>query len=502
MKLHQIALAVAALAAAGQAQALSPTDVAAARAAGTLTEVWMSGASAVTRNQFEAFKADCRGGVSIYTSHATGTVPGNAGNFLAYACNHATTGNTVLYVNVNAGSFGAFAPHVTPTRYQRLRAIGAPGSSCPNSGANEFGDMAYRGCTLASVADAAAGADGGPRLPAGGYSDVESALFQDLFTIPPSSVGSEVAAGVAQVFGVAVSTNLYRALQVAQGKNSATCTDDTYTPAVAATATTPAEPGRHTQNGLHDFRNPACMPNITSAQYTAIAAVGGGYQTDWSPLLGTAGIDQTVNLCRRVDTSGSQAASNAHFLGNPCNRGRAGGQLAVLTPADSTATKPDDQGGIWVTSNPGTGDVKACLNRGNDGVTVNNVMTVQPHFAIGVVSLENDPLTEQANADDYRFIMVDGVSPENLTDDRARQNAINGEYRFVMELVAYTANSAAPIARTLINRLNANMARVGGADLRGLYILPSATADHTVHPTRVGKGTRGGNNCQPMNLFF
>lgn len=487
MKLHQIALAVATLAAAGQAAALDQAAIAAARAGGTLKEVWVSGASAVTRNAFEAFKADCTDPVHIYTNDAAGTVPGSAGDFMAYACTTNTLGPTVAYHTVAGGSFNAFAPHVVGAQLERVKQADIASCAAPVVGGT--GDTVYRSCTKVNPVVTA---DLAPALPDGGFSDVDSPLFQDLFTTAPASVGTEASANVFQVFGVAVSTNLYRAMQQVQGKNSATCTDDTY---VTATKT-------YTQNGLHDFRDPACMPSITKAQYTSIAALGGGYQSNWEPLLGVGYVDgngtaaaSAVNLCRRVPTSGTQASSNAYFLRSPCNRGTAGGELLPASTVDSTAASATAASGIWITESSGTSDVKKCLNKANDNAT--------RYFAIGVVSAENNPFGETlTDRDDYRFVMLDGVSPENVGDDRARQNAIDSKYGFAMELSAFTANSASVDGAAMLATMTAGMGTVGGADLRGLYISPAGGADHNANPNIVGKGTRFGNNCQSINMFF
>ena len=198
MKVRTLALAVTAALAANAAFALTPTEIGTARTAGTLKEVWMSGASATTRNVFEGFKADCGvSAVHIYTSDATGTVPGSAGDFLAYACNTVTLGPTVMYHTVQGGSFNAFAPHVVGTQLLRVKRPDNNATCAVNAG----NPLVYNSCTNINPVTVP---DASVNKPDGGVSDVDSPLFQDLFTIAPSSVGTESGANVFQVFGVAV----------------------------------------------------------------------------------------------------------------------------------------------------------------------------------------------------------------------------------------------------------------------------------------------------------
>ena len=81
-----------------------------------------------------------------------------------------------------------------------------------------------------------------PALPVGGFSDVEAALFSP--TIGGGDVsarGVESDANVGQVFGVAVSIPLYRALQAAQGLSD-----------VNATTFDPVNAPNHHQNTIRD----------------------------------------------------------------------------------------------------------------------------------------------------------------------------------------------------------------------------------------------------------
>ena len=128
MKVSTLSLAVVAALATSSAFALSPAQISAARTAGTLKEVWLSGATAPTINVFEAIKKDCTNIIDFYTSDAAATLVGSAGNLTAYSCNTNTLGPTVVYHTLTGGSFNAFAPHATgpglPALLSRVRRIG------------------------------------------------------------------------------------------------------------------------------------------------------------------------------------------------------------------------------------------------------------------------------------------------------------------------------------------------------------------------------------------
>ncbi|ABE50672.1 hypothetical protein [Methylobacillus flagellatus] len=466
MQVKQLILAVAATLAAGSVLAapVTPADIGAARAAGTLQETWISGASAPTFNIYTGFASGCDAdSVSLFSSSSSDTNvrPGSLGNYAAYAC---TRGGvvSVVYHSVADGSWNAYAPHIDGTQLQRLRRLDQ--ANCQVATGAFPGHVNYKSCALVNPA---VNADGAVAKPAGGFSDVEASLFG--FDV--SAAGTEAEAYVGQTFGVAVSLPLYRALQQAQGLNVGS--DD-----------------------------PADAPNISSAQYASIIARNAGYQADWSPILGDAGAGQTVYLERRVSTSGTQASSNAHFLKNPCSAGA----LASLEPAGAE----DSTGTFVVTEHSGSGNVKSTLtSRGSRG-----------EFAIGVLSMENNWRTDSASNQGYRYVKLDGVHPEGGTFDGngngiadgvefARETAINGDYPFHIELRSFVANTADAFGAQLIPEITAALGSPANcADVpRGLTLNPlggsacgSAQVEGELQVT--AKGTRFGNNCAAQQLFF
>ncbi len=473
MQIKQIALAVAATLIAGQAAAAAITqaEIAAARTAGTLQETWLSGASAPTFNIYDGFALGCDATTQhIFTNAATvGTgKPGSIGNIMAYACKRGGVAS-VAYHNVDGGSFNAYAPHLTgiapdgttmPLQLQRVKNLGTVVCTVSGTYASpSYGNIPVE-ANCAKV-DPVTSPDGATVKPAGGFSDVEAALWG----IDVSAAGTEGDAFVNQTFGVAVTPVLYRQLQVAQG---------IYASVAAANAGDTAY-------------DPVNAPNITSSQYASIAQLNGGYQTDWSPILGAAGVGKNVLLARRVATSGTQASSNAFFLENPCASGAAGGQINPAKIADSTGT-------FIVTEGSSTGNVKVTMTNAN---TAGN-------FAIGVVSAENNWRTENAANGGYRFVKVDGVHPEANGDVAlARNSAVKGDYNFVMEMKSFVANTADTFGASLIPVIAAALGNPANcADVpRGLFLNPTGGSSCTVG-VEVAKGTKFGNNCSPVQLFF
>lgn len=512
MKFNKIALAIAATLLTGQAFAVAVTqlDITNARAAGTLQETWLSGASAPTYNIYDGYALGCDATtMALFNSGSSTTAvkPGSTGNFNAYACKRGGV-VSVMYHTLDGGSFNAYAPHVAnnvatngsgplvTTALKRLQAIDSNiNTSCAVIAATYNGIPVYRSCatvtpTAANVLTEVTAALKPPALPAGGFSDVEAALWG----VDATVAGAEPQAYIGQVFGLAVSTNLYRELQVAQG---------IYASVAAA-------------NAADASFDPVNAPNITSAQYTSMAAQGSGYQTDWSPILGAAGIGKAVNVARRVPTSGTQASSNAFFMKSPCNGDP--GVLGALVPAKIADSVP---GNFIVTEGSSTGNVKTNLTSANTA----------GQFAIGVVSLENDWRVETSSSNNqYRFVKVDGVHPETGSWDgvtlnsngtpyyTARTTALSGDYAFHMEMRAFIASwttdgigsedafgaALIPVIRDALGN-PANCADVP----RGLTLNPSGGSSCN-YPGQVGdatapevaKHTRWGNNCQPTQLYF
>lgn len=496
MKMTKIALAVACLVGSTSASAITIAQIEAARVAGTLQQAWISGASAPTISVYEGWVGSgtgvgCDPGTNtIYTSqNNSGTNaglvrPGTIGNFSAYACTRGGVAS-VLYHTLDGGSLNAYTPHTVGTKLARLAYLG--NTTCAITGlayadaSNATNNATVnKGCTLTGSALPGTGATAasntanasavaanprGPQLPVGGFSDVEASLFPaSIGGGNVTSFGTENQANIGQAFGVVASIPLYRAMQANQGVTPAQIAADT-------------------------AFDPALAPSISKAQYTSI--ITGTYQTDWSPIVGAAGVGKNIILQRRIATSGTQASSNAFFLANPCSAGVAA-NLSPSVAGDSTPT-------FVVVENSGTGNVKANISAASNALPATN-----NEFAIGVMSTENDWRLDPAAVSGYRYLKVDNVHPEAGDTTNSRLTSVNGAYAFHMELKNFIANTATGFGAAVIPQITSALAAPQAASCavfpRGLTLNPAGGSVCTTG-VQVMKGTNGGNNCAPQQLF-
>ena len=480
MKLSQIALAVAAISAAPA----FAVDITVGVPTGNIVRI--SGASALSGTLGTVIGSMCALAPVKYVDNKDGK------QTAAYLCNNALASSGFAtgskFIVVKRDEEGSFAG-VGPVIHKGYNTNGV------NAGGLNFMDL--KNCTAAApltcvyiLPTATTGLD----IPDAGLTDVETKIWQGRGQFPfpgaPSAATTFKTSFAAQGFGIAVTEELYKAMQtkeLAAGELVAPCV-------------------------VGDF-TAACQPSISRAQYTSIASQTGGYHTDWSPILGAAGAGQAVNLCRRVKTSGTQAASDTYFLSNPCaNANPTFGLLAPAEISDSAA------GAFHVSENSSTGNVKNCLNYHNNGFDntttvanafISNTEATEGKFAIGVVSLENlpaagtgpivsGPASAVAAGDKWKFVKLSNVSPN--VDANQRQTAIDGKYDFAFEFEALWRNDIGAARIAFMNALVNELASPTGVNLRGIYTVPGAF-DNATFPTQVGKGSRLGNSCQPLQLF-
>lgn len=250
-----------------------------------------------------------------------------------------------------------------------------------------------------------------------------------------------VAVGL-QGFGIVANPAMYTALQeqnVADGLLAASCVGNT--------------------------TDAACQPSIRSADYASIVASSGSIK-DAASLVPAATTSGALTLCRRVDTSGTQASSNIFFLNNVCG---SMGYLGALVPATS-ADYPS-----MVIENSETADVKACVNNAAD-------------LRLGVVSLENVP----GASDSYKYVKLDGVSPNftaaGAVDAKQKVNTRNGAYKFAVE--SYAMYKGTTLEKAVAKQI-ADTLKASTQDLVGILSMSGSGSTSALYK-------RGGNNCAPL----
>lgn len=269
-----------------------------------------------------------------------------------------------------------------------------------------------------------------------------------------------------QGFGVIVNPNLYQALiakDIAENRIAASCA----TSEVTNTAT-------YTISG-------ACQPNLNRALYSSL--VTGSVRTA-TALMGTTDT-MTISLARRVNTSGTQAASNIFFAGQVGYNAKAvttDGFADVLS--GPTATSTGVYGSVTVTEGSATGDVITAVS----GNTTS--------YALGVVSLENTyaDSTTASKVKGALFVKIDGISPNFSTagvlDPKARVGMQNG-YPFAFEMQALRPTALTGAYKSIFDTIVASLVNPAG-DLAGLAYIDSLT------PAKNTSFVRGASNYLPL----
>ena len=339
-----------------------------------------------------------------------------------------------------------------------------------------------------------------------GVSDVEPAMFRELNvpddsldpdvpsypTTGPNTQGMTIVPVVQTVFGVAVNTRLYNDMFAKQAIGSLKDS----TGAACTTASTEEN----------------CIPSIGRAEARSLFAGG---EANWRLLSANAGlVNSQINICRRVQGSGTQAAANAHLMEAPCNgssltparwfasSGAAAQESSSFlnTMADGTSfanyltamiptiTAPNSDGGLFVFEGPGTGNVTACLTQAQTA----------GGYAIGHVSKEN------AATANWKHVRLEKAVA-------LRDNAKAGQYDYVFEsTMQYRPSALTGAVATVVPKFITEaakpdaLARLSTAAQDGVAALPTAYAGNfgtgSANEIKFGsRVTRAGNSCQPLS---
>lgn len=465
MKIRSIA--VAALAAlSSQAFALTPAQVA---DAGTV-KVYMTGASALRNVIGGLFTQHCDADLDVYYSGA-GTFGGTsfsaAGDaHRVYTCTMKASspilgGKKVALFKSDIGGSGQgvfpvyFGGAEGATRsFLNLNTCGTRAASAPN----------YT-CTGEQT-----------QVSMAGVSDVEPGMFKGINTptddpsYPQDGLSDEqlgamdIAPLFQTVFGVAVNKSLRDAMQTKQGLTA----------------------------GSDDEAQRPSMSLVEATSYFSGSLASPSAGMGWQAIVGASDAkkDTRVNVCRRVQGSGTQAAANATLVGFPCN----GSALPVADSSFSDGgltnaiSSVGPSGEVFVYEGSSTGNVISCLGAAEDSAA----------YAIGHVSKENNEAGSK-----WRHVKLDGIAP-------SRDNVKAGKYGYFFESTMqwhrdYVATLSADQQQFLADfRTEAgkpsSLAKLSSSTQNGVAALPesyagafgSGTTDEIAFGSRV---TRGGNSC-------
>jgi hypothetical protein len=249
---------------------------------------------------------------------------------------------------------------------------------------------------------------------------------------------------------------------------------------VSKTGLSAAEFGRITAQSEYNVlmgiaaTNSLPLSSLSRAQIAAI--LSGGYST-WDQV--DPSLSGNIIIETRAAGSGTKAASNAYFLNAPC--GKAVG--AAASPAAAAA-------GI-VIENGSTGAVQAALDADSKA----------GKMAIGILGLDAQPGTTYQ----YKFLSIDGIAPTTA-------NAVSGAYDyFVGQSIQYR--------KVAVNGARAGTAGTTWGDaaqgfiasatnpaivtaLAGVALDPAISPMGNGYDEKTTKGTRGGNTCAPLSLWY
>ncbi|GEM_PF-1555827 len=504
MKLTKIALAVAALAAAPSAFA-AVGSLQALYGVVPANTVYVSGASALSGSFANVVAANCTGGSTNVKSLTISKTPSTPAT--------GSTSDGRVTVCTTSSTDGQFAGPFAVVKRDTNGSFDGVGPVIDQSGLTKWADVAN--CDSATLQ---CGLDSSTvRIPHAGLTDVDTNVWVGMantgaLSIPvtnPATTGTVLNGGFAgQGFGVMVTESLYNAMmakQVAEGR----------LPVAAGTASCVAG----------NFTPGACQPSISKEEYAAIVDGNNFNYLSNGALSGDTGV---VNLCRRVETSGTQATSNVYFLNNSCgNANPTGGfkmpkavdlansptavtfSTSKLPVADKVTGNYDDFGGAFgLFEGSGTGDARNCVIYRNSGKNPNNVADTLGTYAAGWISLENAP------AAGWKLVKLDGVSPNAvqvavandtdgnpdgwMADTNQRTNVVKGYYDAAPELEMLWP-STTPYS-TFLTSLKNTFADPALVSLRGVF-QANGLFTHAGNETKVHKGTRNGNFCAPQALF-
>jgi hypothetical protein len=513
MKRFHLIAAAAALVAAGTASALTPTQIATARAAGTLKEVRIAGASALRLSVAAYMKEICDTSTMhvIWNSNAEGT------NHRAYACNLAivqgsfAVGTPVLvYKRDQGGSGQGVNPIATAADQTHMRVVD-DATCAPINGGNVVGNGSPAVPSYICTGTETTGIKSDA-----GISDVEPRLLQDAQNLPAGTLalsatqlGTLDVAPLAQaIFGVTVNKKAYVALQKAQGILPLNATAEEI-----AAADVPADQATWTAADIAKI--PSLPETWVRAALTGQLLGGAANATPkkgWNLVIPTSVdpnvVTKTLNICRRTEGSGTQATSNA-FFGNVGCSVRGAAQYNPLNVAGSTGNEATtaatvSSAPVLVQEGTSAGQVENCVgNDANSAVGGDNTA-----YAVGYLGREANP--KRAGGDlGYRYVKLDGRAP-------VRDVGKAGGYPVVFEATMQWNKTTVPVGSE--KELFLKALRAGFGSPNGLAAVDSDTQQGVMSPPATYAGAyvdavgnaalfgsrvarQNGDSCAPLRII-
>jgi hypothetical protein len=515
-RFHLIAIAAASVCAT-QAHALTPAQIEAARADGTLREIRIAGASALRLSVAAYMREICAAPTFdvIWNSNSEGTF------HRAYSCNlgvaqgNFPVGTPVLvYKRDQGGSGQGVNPIARADDQTHMRVVND--ATCTAINTSPATDAAVPSFICTGTETTGIKSDAG-------ISDVEPALFSAAVNLPgtaaltPAQLGALNVAPLAQaLFAVAVNTKAYRALQEAQGiiipgaplidvpADQSTWTD-------ADLATIPSLPSNFVRSVLtgQAFGGPSArgwnvvIPNVPYRLSVLDANAPQRPAVDANSAL------KTLNVCRRVEGSGTQAVSNVFFANNPCGAGAAAfaplGNPGSSGDTETRVSTVQNGGAPAIQEGSGNGNVEGCL--GADTNSAVQAGTDNTAYALGILGREANP-KRGGNDLGYRYVRLDGIAP-------VRNEAKAGKYGMVYEATMQWNNNTLSGQTDKIAFLTA--LRTGFGSPNGLAAVDSDTQQGVMSPPAAWPGTYAaatgnaalfgsrvariaGNSCAPLRV--
>jgi len=241
-----------------------------------------------------------------------------------------------------------------------------------------------------------------------------------------------------------------------------------------------------------------CQPSVSSADMAALIT---GKSDSAAKFLGDSTETRVLNLSRRPNSSGTQAATQIRFAGQANYIGKTplatgfdmiGADGATFTDGVVTTTTNVINAGFNVYTNSGTGDL------------IKKVQGDTAGLSIGVASLDNKASSKlgagnstaaSRDLETARWVKVDGISPnfkgDGTVDGDQRVGLLNG-YSFAFEFQTVKSSKLAGDYSAIYSDIVAGL-RNPAKNLTGIaYIGSSDTAKNTTW-------TRNENNYFPLN---